>query len=267
MPTPRVQIEVDLTREGLLGLRAQLDALLRDLGGPNSEEQRDSDKALQADRKVGEVWGRVGENIRRLLSLGAQLNIDDHEFSMDQLAQGLGSSAKTVRSWHRNLGRTLRQVDAAMPEPAFMLSRWDGRRQQYRFLPEVRRAILDRAGLSGLEVDSRAELGALEALVDTTPAVVVARAFDLARRRLQALLGAAQLVHASTDPDMYELTDIAARHSLISAQTASALNGLQELRNVAATDPSGTRTTPEKARDFLSLAGAALYALNAGVAS
>jgi hypothetical protein len=72
----------------------------------------------RADEKVAEVWGRVGENPRRFLTVTAQTWPDGEEFTMEQAAAVLNVPAKTVRSWHRNLGRTLRQVDETIPDRA-----------------------------------------------------------------------------------------------------------------------------------------------------
>jgi hypothetical protein len=186
---------------------------------------------------------------------------------MEQVAQGLGVPAKTVRSWHRNLGRTLRQVDEVMPEPEFLPGRWDGERNQYRFQPEVRAAILDRAASSSVtnDVEARAALRAVETLVDSTPAVAVSRTFDVLDRRLRQIVVDGQLEVPAENPSTHELIDFVTQSGSVNAKTAEALRGLVELRNLTAHDPSGTRTTPQKAREFLALASATLYALDAGV--
>ena len=101
-----------------------------------------------ADKKVGEVCNRVGDNLRRFLVVTAQ-NCDCEGFTMEDAAGALGATAKTVRSWHRNLGRTLRQVDEALPEPRLMQRRSDGQRNLHWYDPEVRSAILASDMLSG----------------------------------------------------------------------------------------------------------------------
>jgi hypothetical protein len=67
------------------------------------------------------------------------------EFTMADVARTMDQNEKTVRSWQRNLGRTLRQVDMTLPEPRLLESRWDGQRNNYRVLPEVRDAIARQA--------------------------------------------------------------------------------------------------------------------------
>jgi hypothetical protein len=253
MTPPRITIEVELSREGLLELRFALDALLRDLGGDSSEPDR-GDLVLQADRKVGEVWGRVGDNIKRFLTLGAQLNnTDDAEFSMNDVADGLETSVKTVRSWHRNLGRTLRQVDEAIPEPPFMIGRWDGERQQYRFPPEIRAAILDRHARSGrlADVALDTELRDIERKVNLVPVVAVREAVDLLERELGRRLATRNVELLDDNPDMYDKIKAACRTGLMTAKTGTAWTYLAKQRDRTRGDASGTHTTPDQARDVL----------------
>jgi DNA-directed RNA polymerase specialized sigma24 family protein len=149
LTTPRITLEVELTREGLAGARDAIDDLLADLGLPEQpihpwagKLKRSSAQRDQAQRKVDEVWARVGDNARRFLAVAAQAYGDGDEFTMDEIARHLDRSAKTVRSWHRNLGRTLSKVDETMPEPELMPKRWNGTQNVYRLTPEVRQAIL-----------------------------------------------------------------------------------------------------------------------------
>jgi len=143
MTRPRMTIEAELSHEGLLELRDAIDSLLAEIEGPRNpfvEKARQE----QAERKVREVWSRVGDNIKTLLAVAAVDWPEGSEFSMNDLAERLDKNPKTVRSWHRNLGRSLRVVDQHHPEPPLLESRWDGSRNLYRLLPEVRDAILRR---------------------------------------------------------------------------------------------------------------------------
>src|SRR4051812_4308052 len=122
MSAPRVSIEVPLSVDGLLELRDAVDRLLRDLGqgrtadfplptsvvAPDAPWNHELDSRLAvdvADRMVAEVWDRVGDKIKLMLLLGADLNGDADEFSFNELAEGLDVPVATIRSWHRNLGR------------------------------------------------------------------------------------------------------------------------------------------------------------------
>jgi hypothetical protein len=145
MNAPKVTIEAELTRDGLLRLRDAIDLLLGNLGDDDNANPVFADLRLkQADRKVGEVWGRVGGNTKRFLATAAVNWPDGGEFTMEDVAKALDVSPKTVRSWHRNLGRTLRQVDEQYPSPRLLQNRTDGARNLYHFPPEIRRAILAR---------------------------------------------------------------------------------------------------------------------------
>lgn len=141
MTAPKIIVEATLSREGLLELRMAVDALLRDLG---HEDAVTPHLARAADRKVTEVWSRVGSNIRGMLVTAAITWPDGSEFSMNDLAEALAVPPKTVRSWYRNLGRTLKQVDEAIPEPPLLTGRWDGGRNLYTMPSLVRRSIIDR---------------------------------------------------------------------------------------------------------------------------
>lgn len=265
MPSPRITIEVDLSRAGLLELRSSLDALLEDLdSGPSATDE--AELALQADRKVGEVWGRVGDNIKRFLTRGAQLNdIHDAEFSMEDIAQGLRTPVKTVRSWHRNLGRTLRQVDEAIPEPPFMIGRWDGERQQYRFPREIRTAILDRYARSGAPADLvlDAELRSIERMTNRTPVIAIRDAAALLERELRRKAADLNMELPDDDPDINVIIKAAYVGDLITKETGHVLRHLMKQRNQIAHDLSGTQMTPDQARDFLTTARSLLFTIDA----
>ena len=144
MTPPTITIQATLSRDGLLELRQAIDALLEEVRDERTNPFTAKIMQRKADKKVGEVWGRVGDNIKRFLSQAAHDTGPGGEFTMNQMAEALGVDPKTVRSWHRNLGRTLRVVDAAIPEPPLLENRWDGTRNVYRFPEPIRVAILAR---------------------------------------------------------------------------------------------------------------------------
>jgi hypothetical protein len=137
----RITIEVDLSHEGLLQARDAIDRLLDEQDRPPNKFT-EKVRLGQAQRKVDEVWSRVGDKTRHFLVTAARNWEEGDEFTMEGIASALEVAPKTVRSWHRNLGRTLRQVDEGMPEPRLLLSRSNGHKNLYRFPPEVRQAIL-----------------------------------------------------------------------------------------------------------------------------
>jgi transposase-like protein len=143
LPPGRVTIEVDLSPEGLLQARDAIDRLLAEQERPASVSTGHI-RLGQAQRKVDEVWSRVGGKTRELLSAAASNWEEGEEFTMEDVALALDVPPQTVRSWRRNLGRTLRRVDEAMPEPPVLVSRSNGPKNLYRLPPEVRQAILAR---------------------------------------------------------------------------------------------------------------------------
>ena len=143
MNPPRITIEAELSRDGLMAVRDAIDDLIASLGFPPGGTSSSKVRQQRADKKVSEVWARVGGKLKRFLATTAQ-EFGDDEFTMDDAASVLQVTPQTVRSWHRNLGRTLRQVDQAIPDPPLLRSRSDGHKNLYSYVPEVRYAILSR---------------------------------------------------------------------------------------------------------------------------
>jgi hypothetical protein len=122
-------------------------------------------------------------------------------------------------------------------------------------------SIASISGPDGEGVD--AELDAIIPLIETMPAVAVRRSFDVLERELRRIVEDRQLELPYENPDVNGLIRAAYHGGAITKDTGNALRGLVELRNLSEHDPSGTRTTPEKARDFLALTRSVLYALGA----
>jgi hypothetical protein len=134
-----------MDRAGLLQLRAEIDRLLETLE-PRSGEAEDGETSeaedLQelADRKVSALWERLGLNSRTFLSTCARRPAGG-EFTLQDLADELGQPVASVRSWHRNLSRSLRRVEQRHPRPALLQQRWVEDRYHYWLSPEVQLAI------------------------------------------------------------------------------------------------------------------------------
>ena len=121
----RIHIEAELSRKGLLELREQIDALLGDNGGP-ANPFTVKVRQREADSKIQSLWARVGDNARRFLATAAVTWPEGAWFSINDVAELLEVSPKTVRSWHRNLGRSLKSLDTEFPDLPVLLKRWDG---------------------------------------------------------------------------------------------------------------------------------------------
>jgi hypothetical protein len=120
-------------------------------------------------------------------------------------------------------------------------------------------AAISASGPDGDAID--AELDAIEPLIETMPALAVRQSFAVLERELRRIVEEGQLEVPYENPDVNGLIRAAYHARVITKDTGNALRGLVELRNLAEHDPSGTRTTPEKARDFLALTRSVLYAL------
>jgi hypothetical protein len=125
-------------------------------------------------------------------------------------------------------------------------------REELRRSPELAEA--DRSALAGGEADDLARLAAL------SPGAAVAEAFARVEARLAEVLDSARVPHDKLGG--WRLARLARDHGLISEETVSAVGGLAVLRNLTAHSP-GDQISTERAREYLALADAVLYALRA----
>jgi len=86
------------------------------------------------------LWDRIGLNSRRFLATAAHWPAGQ-EFTFQDLAGEAGESVAQVKSWHRNLRRSMRHVDSARPEPVLLNKRWADDRNHYWLSQEVHLAI------------------------------------------------------------------------------------------------------------------------------
>jgi hypothetical protein len=106
-------------------------------------------------------------------------------------------------------------------------------------------------------------LNVIEPLADTVPAVAIRQAFDVVESELRRLVDDAGVELVYPNPDVHGYLKSAYHGDLISKELGEAIRGLIVLRDLTNNDPGGTRTSPEKARDFLVLARSVLYSLSA----
>jgi hypothetical protein len=108
-----------------------------------------------------------------------------------------------------------------------------------------------------------AELAVIEEMTDTVPSVAVQRGFDLVERELRRIVDEQKLEVPYPNPRVDGLIKAAYHGNAITRETGEALRGLLHLRNLTDDDPAGTRTTPDKARDYLVLTRSVLDSLGA----
>jgi CheY-like chemotaxis protein len=122
---------------------------------------------------------------------------------------------------------------------------------------ELRRSPeLTEAQAAALAVSLREELARL---AEASPQVAVLEAFSRIEARLVEVLDNAGAPSASAAGGR-ALTRLAHRHGLVSDETLSAVDGLSVLRDLAAHSRADSIGV-DRARDYLALADAVLYAL------
>jgi hypothetical protein len=89
----------------------------------------------------------AGEGAKKFLELAAEHFGPDEEFTFDELAAATGVPAGatrvpagTLKSWHRNLGRTATSRGIKLND--VLVDRWDDGRQHYRLPPAAHAAIV-----------------------------------------------------------------------------------------------------------------------------
>jgi len=104
------------------------------------------------------------------------------------------------------------------------------------------------------------ELDRLVELAENAPATAVVTSFALIHRELERIARANGLPADGTPTAA--LADIAERAGLVTKETVSAVRGLVALRNFAVHAQSDTEVTPSRAREYVALVQAVLFALS-----
>jgi hypothetical protein len=106
-------------------------------------------------------------------------------------------------------------------------------------------------------------LGEIEPLIASDPALAIRQTFDVVDSQLRALIDKSGVSLAYAGDDIHVYLKTASFERIITRDLAEAIRGLIVLRDLTNNDPGGTRTTPEKAQDFLVIARSVLYSLGA----
>jgi hypothetical protein len=102
------------------------------------------------------------------------------------------------------------------------------------------------------------EAAAWLTLADSAPGEVVLRTFQAVERELRAIADRSDIVVPTQLPTA-ALTDLLTTLRLITPESAKAVDGLRELRNVVA--HTSDQVTHERAKEYVVLGSAVLYAL------
>lgn len=128
MPTP-VTISTELTRQGLLAVRDEIDALLASVPPPAAPAAAAPTAALDP----------LAIEFKRHLSLATQRlvlflvnNYVGKPFVWDDVAAAMSNDVGSVKSWHRSLSKPLNRIGQANPwVPWLLTGSWDGSRNHY----------------------------------------------------------------------------------------------------------------------------------------
>lgn len=139
-----VTLTTELSRERLLELRDEIDALLGGAGQqPSAEPATAAAHKVQPplDQAAQTLKGRTGASIQKLV----RHLVDKHPagtFTWADVAKEMGVDLDSVKSWHRSLAKPLNRIHTATPGmPSLLQGTWDGSRQVYRLSPDWVEAI------------------------------------------------------------------------------------------------------------------------------
>lgn len=118
------------------------------------------------------------------------------------------------------------------------------------------------SGARTIAPDYESELDRLKRFADITPVPAVRDSYELVHRELQRIASEASVAEQA-DADTPSLVKALREAEVIDDETVSAVRGLTVLRKLAAHDDgSGLSVTPERAREYVSLTEATLFALS-----
>ena len=130
MPT-QITLLTELSREKLLELRDEIDALLGPPGGASDVATGDqvataTDESL--DQMAARLESRLNGDIRDLVKYIVR-NHADGQFTWDEVAAGMKKGVATVKSWHRSLSKPLNRLSREFPSvpPLIKSANYDGR--------------------------------------------------------------------------------------------------------------------------------------------
>jgi len=130
-----------LTREALLAVRDEIDALLAAGPTPTSAPPSPMQPALDLDPIAVQLKARLSPTLQRLVRFLVD-NYVGKDFIWDDVAQAMGADLGSIKSWHRFVSKPLNRIGQANPSAPWLLkSKWDGSRNHYTLSPEWAEAI------------------------------------------------------------------------------------------------------------------------------
>ena len=131
MPTP-LTLTTELTREGLLAVRDEIDAVLAGVSTPAPAQLAAAQPAAAGlDPLALELRAHLSPALKRLVRFIVD-NYVGSQFVWDDLAKAMKEDVGSIKSWHRSLSKPLNRIGRANPTaPWFLTASWDGSRNHY----------------------------------------------------------------------------------------------------------------------------------------
>lgn len=129
----RISLEFDFTPEDVDSAVALLDSI------QPHQETADDDPTTPLQLGVGGWYGHLGVGSRRFWEVAAKHAQDHPTWTFDDLATASGIDKETLRSYHRNSYRAIKDVEAADP---LKKENWAGDHWIYSMENTVRDEIL-----------------------------------------------------------------------------------------------------------------------------
>lgn len=142
MAPTQISLVTELSRDKLLELRDEIDALIGASAGPPGSEA----PTAQADGRTVEemarrLRGRAGADLQAFIKALVK-QYPTGSFTWEDAAAALRQKLETVKSWHRSVSKPLNRLAREFPgAPPLMSGSWDGKRNHYTLNPQWVAAI------------------------------------------------------------------------------------------------------------------------------
>jgi DNA-directed RNA polymerase specialized sigma24 family protein len=149
----QITLTTELSRERLLALRDEIDALLGDIqaqqGGGTAESPAKPTATSATEAAARKLLSRIGPPLQAFVRFAVE-RYDGQTFTWEDVAADMGENLGTVKSWHRSLSKPMnRLLDEHPGMPAAIEGiGYDGR-SHYRIGAGWSRAISSTWGTAG----------------------------------------------------------------------------------------------------------------------
>lgn len=157
MPT-QITLTTELSRERLLQLRDEIDAILATSDGhvPPSAATQPAEGTVPVfsdavtEALAGQLLNRISQRLQVFVRFAVE-HYDGQTFTWEQVSADMGEDLGTVKSWHRSLSKPMNRLvkeNPGAPRPIEGIG-WDGLRSHYRIGEGWKKAIKATWGSAG----------------------------------------------------------------------------------------------------------------------